>query len=67
MSLRSGGGIKSRIDWPFLLAAAGLLLMSTIAILSAASPLAWYLSILRTQFIALALGVVLFLFGFGFN
>lgn len=60
-------GAKGRIDWTFLLAMIGLALMGTIAIMSAANPLTWYLSIVRTHLAALALGVALFVFGFSFN
>jgi rod shape determining protein RodA len=67
MAIRVESGTKGRVDWTFVLAAVGLVTMGTIAILSAASPLAWYLSIVRTHFVAMFLGVSLFLFGTSFN
>ncbi len=67
MPFRASSGVKGRADWTFILAASGLVIMGTLAILSAASPLPWYVPILERHFIALALGAFLFLFGFTLN
>ena len=67
MAIKVESGMKGRVDWTFVLCAVGLVTMGTIAIMSAASPLAWYLSIVKTHFVAIALGVMLFLFGSSFN
>jgi rod shape determining protein RodA len=67
MATRVETGTKGRVDWAFLLAAGGLVLIGTLGVLSAASPLPYYLSILRTHFVALTIGALLFVFGLGFN
>ena len=67
MALRSESGVRGRVDWAFLLAAISLVTLGTLAILSAASPVPQYLSIVRTHFAALIIGGMMFLFGLGFN
>jgi rod shape determining protein RodA len=67
MPTRVESGAKGRLDWVFLLSAAGLVLIGTLGVLSAASPLPYYMGILRTHFAALAIGSLLFVFGLGFN
>jgi rod shape determining protein RodA len=59
--------LKGRVDWAFLAAAAGLVFMGTLVLLSAASPISYYTQILQRHFIALALGGLLFLLGLGLN
>ena len=67
MPIKVETGVKGRIDWPFVFAAMGLLVMGTITMLSAASPLPYFGALVRNHFVALALGVLLFLAGLGFN
>ncbi len=59
--------MKSRLDWILIAALIGLLAAGTLSILSAASPMSFYPMILKKHFIALVLGIILFLFGSGFN
>ncbi|OIO11156.1 MAG: hypothetical protein AUJ52_02420 [Elusimicrobia bacterium CG1_02_63_36] len=61
------GFIRGRIDWAMVGAMAGLIAIGSVAILSAASPLPYYSSILQKHFLALGIGVLLFVFGLGFN
>jgi rod shape determining protein RodA len=61
------GFIRGRIDWGLVGAMMGLLLIGTVGILSAASPLPYYSSIIQKHFLALGIGAVLFVFGLGFN
>lgn len=63
----SEAGFKGRIDWAFVAAVGGLLILGTLSMLSAASPLPYYSSIVQRHFIAMALGLVLFAFALGFN
>lgn len=58
---------RSRLDWWLVAALAGLIVAGTLSILSAASPMSYYPMLLKKHFIALFLGVLLFLFGSGFN
>jgi rod shape determining protein RodA len=67
MPIRAESSVRGRIDWGFIAAAAGLVAMGTIAMLSAASPIPYYAQIVQRHFIALVLGSILFLFGLGFN
>lgn len=67
MPIKVESGARGRIDWPFLFAAGGLVVMGTLAIFSAASPVPSYASIVRTHLMALVMGTTLFLFGLGFN
>ncbi|MDE2039709.1 MAG: rod shape-determining protein RodA [Elusimicrobia bacterium] len=67
MLTRAESGAKGRVDWALVFAASSLALIGTLAVFSAASPLASYASILRTHFMALALGALLFLLGMNFN
>jgi len=61
------GSLQGRIDWVLIGSVAGLLIIGTIAILSAASPLPFYSMIIKKHFIALGVGILLFLLAFGFN
>ena len=67
MPIRAEAGIKGRVDWTFVFAAGGLLAMGAVAMLSAASPLPYYMQIIQRHFAAVAVGGVAFLFGMGFN
>jgi rod shape determining protein RodA len=67
MAIKVETGVKGRIDWAFIFAAGGLILMGSLAVISAASPVPYYASILRTHFAALAIGIAFFLFSLGFN
>ncbi|MBI5881614.1 MAG: rod shape-determining protein RodA [Elusimicrobia bacterium] len=58
---------RGRMDWTLALAASGLVVVGTIALLSAASHLPGYHGILQRHFLALTIGIAFFLFGFGFN
>ena len=58
---------RGRMDWTLALAASVLIVVGTIALLSAASPLPGYHGILQRHFLALTIGIAFFLFGFGFN
>ena len=59
--------MKNRLDWVFVGAAAGLLILGTIAMISAASPLAHSTQIVHRHFLALFIGSLMFLFGLTFN
>lgn len=65
--MRAETGVKSRVDWGLVAVVAGLLVLGTVAVMSAASPLFYYGSILKRHFIALLLGTVLFIIGLGLN
>lgn len=61
------GFIRGRVDWAMVAAMAGLIAVGSVSILSAASPLPYYSSIIQKHFLALGIGAVLFVFGLGFN
>lgn len=64
------GSFRNRMDlgtWALLLSALGLVLIGSISILSAASPLPYYSRIIQTHFTALSIGILAFLFGMGLN
>ncbi|MEK7859545.1 MAG: FtsW/RodA/SpoVE family cell cycle protein [Elusimicrobiota bacterium] len=67
MPSRADSGAKGRVDWVFMSAVLGLIVLGTIAMVSAASPLPLYISILQRHFFALFIGILLFLVGLGFN
>lgn len=67
MPIKAESGTKGRIDWYFIMAGVGLLMLGTIAMLSAAWPLPYYTAILQRHFLALGFGLFLFLFSIGFN
>ena len=67
MPFRAESGVKSRVDWAFVFAVAGLVCLGSVAILSAASPLLHYGQVLQRHFLAMAVGALVFLFGLGFN
>ncbi|MCX5796706.1 MAG: FtsW/RodA/SpoVE family cell cycle protein [Elusimicrobia bacterium] len=67
MVLRAEGGGKSRFDWGFIAAVAGLVLMGGLAVFSAANPLPYYGQIIQRHLLALALGAALFVFAMSFN
>lgn len=59
--------MRGRVDWILAGAAAGLIAIGTMGILSAASPLPQYATIVQKHLAAIGLGTALFLFGLGFN
>ena len=61
------GFIRGRVDWALVGAMMGLLIIGTVGVLSAASPLPYYSAILQKHFLALGIGSILFVFGLGFN
>ncbi|MBI4346022.1 MAG: rod shape-determining protein RodA [Elusimicrobia bacterium] len=64
------GSFRSRMDlgtWALLFSALGLVLIGSVAILSAASPLPHYGRIIHVHFTAVAVGILAFLFGVGLN
>lgn len=61
------GSLHGRIDWLLAGSIAGLLIIGTVAILSAASPLPYYSSVIQKHFLALGIGIVAFLVALGFN
>jgi len=61
------GVLRGRVDWGMIVAVAGLVAAGSLAILSAASPLPMYGAILQKHFLAMGIGVALFVFGLGFN
>jgi len=68
MAIKSeSSAVWSRVDWVMILPVLGLLLLGTIAIVSAASPLANYPQILTRHFFALALGLGAFILGISIN
>jgi rod shape determining protein RodA len=67
MTLRAESGGKSRFDWAFIAAVAGLVLMGSLAVFSAANPLPYYGQIVQRHLMALVLGASLFLFAMNFN
>ncbi|MBI3551972.1 MAG: rod shape-determining protein RodA [Elusimicrobia bacterium] len=67
MPIKVETGVKGRVDWPFLLAAAGLMAMGSIAMLSAAFPLPYFAQIEVRHLAAVAVGVGALVFGLGFN
>lgn len=58
---------KGRVDWALALSMGGLLVLGTLAVVSAASPLPYYGQILKRHALALVLGGLGFLFGMGLN
>jgi rod shape determining protein RodA len=67
MPIKAETGVKGRIDWTLMFAALGLVIMGTITMFSAASPLPHYSSIIEKHFIAAGMGSLLFLAALGFN
>lgn len=65
--MKREGVLRGRVDWVLIGAIMGLVLIGSVAILSAASPLPHYSQIIQRHFMALGIGIVLFLFGFGFH
>lgn len=59
--------MRGRVDWILAGAAAGLVAIGALGILSAASPLPQYATIVQKHLAAIGLGTALFLFGLGFN
>jgi rod shape determining protein RodA len=64
---RQDPAMRGRVDWMLVGAAIGLVALGTMGILSAASPLPNYGPIVQKHFAAVGLGILLFLFGLGFN
>lgn len=62
-----GGSFRGRIDWALIGAWGGLVLIGSVAIFSAASPLPHYGQIMQRHFLALGGGTLLFLMALGFN
>jgi len=67
MTLRAEAGVRSRFDWIFIGTAAGLVLLGSLAIFSAASPIPAYGQIIQRHLIALLLGAGLFAFAMSLN
>src|SRR5208283_3201662 len=67
MALRAESGGKSRFDWGFIATVAGLVLMGSLAVFSAANPLPYYGQIVQRHILALVLGAGLFIFAMNFN
>ena len=67
MTLRAEGGGKSRFDWGFIATVAGLVLMGSLAVFSAANPLPYWGQIVQRHVMALVLGAALFVFAMNFN
>lgn len=63
----SPSGQASRVDWTFVLAVTGLLMLGSLSMLSAASTTAFYHAILQKHFISMALGSFLFALMLAFN
>jgi rod shape determining protein RodA len=63
----SAPGQASRIDWTFVLAVTGLLVLGSMAMLSAASTTSFYHAIIKKHFIAMSLGAFLFALMLAFN
>ena len=59
--------MRSRVDWIFVAAMAGLIGLGSIILLSAASPLPHYSWVLQRHYFALVVGILLFMFGLGLN
>ncbi|MFH1618967.1 MAG: FtsW/RodA/SpoVE family cell cycle protein [bacterium] len=58
---------KNKMDWVLLWAVAILIFIGTIAIVSATAALPFQARVIRTHMIALPLGVLFFVIGWGFN
>lgn len=58
---------RSRFDWGLALAVAAMIVIGTLSIISAASPLPHYGQILRRHFLALGMGTLAFALGMGIN
>lgn len=67
MPFRAESGMRSRVDWGFVAAVAGLALLGSLALLSAASPLPHYTQVIQRQFLAVMVGSIFFAIGVGFN
>jgi rod shape determining protein RodA len=58
---------RSRFDWVYIFAISGLVLLGSLAIFSAASPMPHYGVVIQKHLISLLLGFCLFTFGLTFN
>lgn len=67
MVIKAETGLKGRVDWVFIFASAGLVLLGTVAMLSAASPLPYYAALVQRHFFAVFMGALLFLGALTFN
>ncbi|MBI4385855.1 MAG: rod shape-determining protein RodA [Elusimicrobia bacterium] len=68
MMLRTdSAGMRGKVDWLLIFAAVGLVLIGSVMILSAASPLLRYPQIVQRHVMALLLGGAAFLFGLGMH
>ena len=67
MVVKAETGVKGRVDWAFIFAGGSLVLIGTVVMLSAASPLPYYASLVQRHFVALLGGIALFLAALGFN
>ena len=65
--LRAEAGGKSRFDWFFIATVAGLILLGTLAVISAANPIPNSGRIIERHFLALAIGAALFVLGMTLN
>jgi rod shape determining protein RodA len=67
MVLRAESGGKSRFDWGFIATVFSLVLVGSLAVFSAASPLHHYGQVIQRHLLALALGTAMFVFTMNFN
>ncbi|MBI5238991.1 MAG: rod shape-determining protein RodA [Elusimicrobia bacterium] len=67
MALRAESGGKSRFDWGLIATVFGLVLVGSLAVFSAASPLHHYGQVIQRHLLALAMGTAMFLFTMNFN
>ncbi len=67
MPIKVESGVKGRLDPPFLFAAGGLLVMGSIAMLSAANPLPYYAQIVTRHSFAVIAGIAALVLGLSFN
>lgn len=67
MTARAESSGMRRMDWALSLSTAGLMLIGTVCILSAASPVPHFHQIVQRHLLAAAVGLAAFLFGFSVN
>ncbi|MBI4370701.1 MAG: rod shape-determining protein RodA [Elusimicrobia bacterium] len=65
--IRTSPGRAGRVDWALVAAAGGLLVIGSLAMLSAASTTPYYSSVFRTHFVALGIGAAAFTLMLAFN
>lgn len=67
MPIRVESTVRSRVDWVYVAAVAGLVGFGSVVMISAASPLQQYAQVLQKQFVAAVVGGLLFAIGITFN